>query len=195
VTSTVGWSTVIAGAGASGDGSTDGVGDDTVGPGVGDREAVENGDSITVAVGRDGDTATCAVGVTPQAASVAAERIASIARPLITPFWTLRTAAAFRPVDFRSAVKGAHLESDPALKCGLIVTTGDPRAAAGLAAEAEAAGWDGVFYWDGVAIGDGDTYDPWVVMAAMAMTTERVRLGAIVTPPSRRRPWKLAERR
>ena len=26
----------------------------------------------------------------------------------------------------------------------------------------------------------------------MAMRTERVRLGAIVTPPSRRRPWKLA---
>src|SRR4029450_4784928 len=35
-------------------------------------------------------------------------------------------------------------------------------------------------------------YDPWVVMAAMAMRTERVTLGAIVTPPSRRRPWKLA---
>jgi alkanesulfonate monooxygenase SsuD/methylene tetrahydromethanopterin reductase-like flavin-dependent oxidoreductase (luciferase family) len=29
-------------------------------------------------------------------------------------------------------------------------------------------------------------------MAAMAMRTERVRLGAIVTPPARRRPWKLA---
>ncbi|MFL5675828.1 MAG: LLM class flavin-dependent oxidoreductase, partial [Chloroflexota bacterium] len=37
-----------------------------------------------------------------------------------------------------------------------------------------------------------DIYDPWVVMAAMAMRTERVRLGAIVSPPSRRRPWKLA---
>ena len=78
------------------------------------------------------------------------------------------------------------------MKCGLIVTTGDPRTAAELAAEAEVAGWDGVFYWDGIALGDGDTYDPWVVMAAMAMRTERVRLGAIVTPPSRRRPWKLA---
>ena len=49
-----------------------------------------------------------------------------------------------------------------------------------------------MFYWDGIAIGAGYTYDPWVVMAAMAMRTERVRLGAIVTPPSRRRPWKLA---
>ncbi|MFL5755953.1 MAG: LLM class flavin-dependent oxidoreductase, partial [Chloroflexota bacterium] len=73
-----------------------------------------------------------------------------------------------------------------------VITTGDPRAAADLAAEAEAAGWDGVFTWDGVAIGEMDIYDPWVVMAAMAMRTERVRLGAIVSPPSRRRPWKLA---
>lgn len=78
------------------------------------------------------------------------------------------------------------------MKCGFIVTTGDPRTAADLAARAEAAGWDGVFTWDGIAIGETETYDPWVVMAAMAMRTERVRLGAFVTPPSRRRPWKLA---
>jgi alkanesulfonate monooxygenase SsuD/methylene tetrahydromethanopterin reductase-like flavin-dependent oxidoreductase (luciferase family) len=78
------------------------------------------------------------------------------------------------------------------VRYGFIVTTGDPRTVAELAAEAEAAGWDGVFYWDGVAIAEIEIYDPWVVMAAMAMRTERVRLGAIVTPPSRRRPWKLA---
>jgi alkanesulfonate monooxygenase SsuD/methylene tetrahydromethanopterin reductase-like flavin-dependent oxidoreductase (luciferase family) len=78
------------------------------------------------------------------------------------------------------------------VRFGIIVTAGDPRVAADLAAAAEAAGWDGVFTWDGVAIGSNDTYDPWVVMAAMAMRTERVTLGAIVTPPSRRRPWKLA---
>jgi alkanesulfonate monooxygenase SsuD/methylene tetrahydromethanopterin reductase-like flavin-dependent oxidoreductase (luciferase family) len=78
------------------------------------------------------------------------------------------------------------------VKFGVIVTTGDPRAAADLAAEAEAADWNGVFYWDGIALGEMDTYDPWVVMAAMAMRTERVTLGAIITPPSRRRPWKLA---
>lgn len=78
------------------------------------------------------------------------------------------------------------------MRFGVIVTTGDPRTVAELAAEAEAAGWDGAFYWDGIAVGDGDTYDAWVVMAAMAMRTRRVRLGAIVTPPARRRPWKLA---
>ena len=78
------------------------------------------------------------------------------------------------------------------MRHGIILTAGDPREAAELAARAEAAGWDGVFTWDGIAIGPGDTYDPWVVMAAMAMRTERVTLGAIVTPPARRRPWKLA---
>jgi len=75
---------------------------------------------------------------------------------------------------------------------GFVITTGDPMTIADLAAEAEGAGWDGAFYYDAIAIGDAPMYDPWVVMAAMAMRTERVRLGAIVTPPSRRRPWKLA---
>jgi alkanesulfonate monooxygenase SsuD/methylene tetrahydromethanopterin reductase-like flavin-dependent oxidoreductase (luciferase family) len=78
------------------------------------------------------------------------------------------------------------------VRFGFLITEGDPRTAAQLAAEAEDAGWDGVFYWDAIAIADMDIYDPWVVMAAMAMTTKRVRLGAIVSPPSRRRPWKLA---
>jgi alkanesulfonate monooxygenase SsuD/methylene tetrahydromethanopterin reductase-like flavin-dependent oxidoreductase (luciferase family) len=78
------------------------------------------------------------------------------------------------------------------MRFGIVVTAGDPRTAADLAADAEAHGWDGVFTWDGIAIGTTETYDPWVVMAAMAMRTSRVRLGAIVTPPSRRRPWKLA---
>lgn len=78
------------------------------------------------------------------------------------------------------------------MRFGFLITAGDPRTGADLAAEAEAAGWDGVFTWDGIAIGEGDTFDPWVAMAAMTMRTERVRLGAILTPPSRRRPWKLA---
>lgn len=78
------------------------------------------------------------------------------------------------------------------MRHGVILTAGDPREAAELGSRAEAAGWDGVFTWDGVAIGPGATYDPWVLLAAVAMRTERVRLGAIVTPPARRRPWKLA---
>lgn len=78
------------------------------------------------------------------------------------------------------------------MKAGILLVSGDPREAAELAAAAEANGWDGVFTWDGISVGPMDTFDPWIVMAAMAMRTERVRLGAIVTPPARRRPWKLA---
>ena len=75
---------------------------------------------------------------------------------------------------------------------GIVLTTGDPRMTADLAAEAEAAGWDGVFTFDAIAIGPVPMYDPWVVLAAMAVRTERVTLGAIVFAPARRRPWKLA---
>ena len=78
------------------------------------------------------------------------------------------------------------------MQYGLIITTGDPATVADLAVEAEAAGWDGVFYFDAIAIGSMELYDPWVVLAAVAQRTHRVRIGAIVTPPARRRPWKLA---
>ena len=78
------------------------------------------------------------------------------------------------------------------MRFGLIITTGDPRTVAELAAEAESAGWDGVFYFDAIAIGAMELYDPWVVMAGIAARTSRLRIGALVTPPARRRPWKLA---
>ena len=39
------------------------------------------------------------------------------------------------------------------MRYGIIVNAGDPREMAELAAEAEQAGWDGVFYYDAVAIG------------------------------------------
>jgi alkanesulfonate monooxygenase SsuD/methylene tetrahydromethanopterin reductase-like flavin-dependent oxidoreductase (luciferase family) len=78
------------------------------------------------------------------------------------------------------------------MRYGIIVNAGDPGEMADLAARAETAGWDGVFYFDAIAIGDAELYDPWVVLAAMAMHTERVRLGLVVAAPARRRPWKLA---
>jgi hypothetical protein len=70
----------------------------------------------------------------------------------------------------------------------------DARGVAQLAAEAEQAGWDGVFVWDHVAYRAPvqAVADPWVVLAAVAMTTERVRIGPMVTPLARRRPVKLA---
>lgn len=69
----------------------------------------------------------------------------------------------------------------------------EPELLADLAATAEAQGWDGVFLWDHVAYrGDLAVADPWVALAAIACATERVRIGPLVTPLSRRRVQKLA---
>jgi alkanesulfonate monooxygenase SsuD/methylene tetrahydromethanopterin reductase-like flavin-dependent oxidoreductase (luciferase family) len=79
------------------------------------------------------------------------------------------------------------------MRYGFVIPGGEIREIAELAHEAEHSGWDAVFYWDGIYIeGMAEIYDPWVVLAAMAMRTERIRLGAMLTPPARRRPWKLA---
>lgn len=79
------------------------------------------------------------------------------------------------------------------MQYGFIIPGGDLHTILEMTGEAEEAGWDGVFYWDGISIpGAGPMYDPWVVLAAMALRTTRARIGAILTPVSRRRPWKLA---
>ena len=78
------------------------------------------------------------------------------------------------------------------MQYGVIITGGDPLAQADLALAAEAAGWDAVFTYDAIAIGEAEMHDPWVLLAAMAMRTTRIRIGAMVFAPSRRRPWKLA---
>jgi alkanesulfonate monooxygenase SsuD/methylene tetrahydromethanopterin reductase-like flavin-dependent oxidoreductase (luciferase family) len=71
----------------------------------------------------------------------------------------------------------------------------DPRIVAGLAADAEATGWDGLFVWDHVTfIKDWNLEigDPWIILTAAALATQRIRLGTMVTPVPRRRPSKLA---
>ena len=70
----------------------------------------------------------------------------------------------------------------------------EPGVVAAIAADAEVAGWDGVFVWDHMAYRAPvvDIADPWITMAAIATATERVRIGPMVTPVPRRRPWKLA---
>jgi alkanesulfonate monooxygenase SsuD/methylene tetrahydromethanopterin reductase-like flavin-dependent oxidoreductase (luciferase family) len=69
----------------------------------------------------------------------------------------------------------------------------DPRVLADLAHEAEQSGWDGFFLWDTLWAGVTEPMaDPWVALAAIAMRTERIRIGPMVTPLPRRRPWKLA---
>ena len=57
---------------------------------------------------------------------------------------------------------------------------------------AESAEWDGFFLWDHISRGIADQIDPWITMGAIAAQTERIRLGLMVTPLSRRRPLKVA---
>lgn len=73
------------------------------------------------------------------------------------------------------------------MQYGVTLPDIDARTVAELATEVEAAGWDGLFVWD-TLIG----VDVWVALTAAAMRTERIVLGPMLTPVSRRRPWKLA---
>jgi alkanesulfonate monooxygenase SsuD/methylene tetrahydromethanopterin reductase-like flavin-dependent oxidoreductase (luciferase family) len=70
----------------------------------------------------------------------------------------------------------------------------DPVVVARLAAEAEEAGWHGVFVWDHLSwrAPVRQVADPWITLAAIAAATERLRLGPMVTPLARRRPAKVA---
>jgi alkanesulfonate monooxygenase SsuD/methylene tetrahydromethanopterin reductase-like flavin-dependent oxidoreductase (luciferase family) len=69
-----------------------------------------------------------------------------------------------------------------------------PADLAELARRAEAAGWDGFFLWDHIARPEG-TYpmaEPWVALTAVGAATERLRIGPMITPLARRRPWNVA---
>ncbi len=83
------------------------------------------------------------------------------------------------------------------MKYGFVIEGGDANSISELSQKAEAAGWDGVFIADAMDIGIPNSppfpwFDPWIVLAAMAMRTERIRIGTMITPVPRRRPWKLA---
>jgi alkanesulfonate monooxygenase SsuD/methylene tetrahydromethanopterin reductase-like flavin-dependent oxidoreductase (luciferase family) len=69
----------------------------------------------------------------------------------------------------------------------------DPKVLGGLARDAENAGWDGCFIWDHIQVDRSQPVtDPWIALAAIALMTNRIRIGPMVTPLYRRHPWKLA---
>lgn len=83
------------------------------------------------------------------------------------------------------------------MRCGLYIAPfgelADVDALAQVAADAEAAGWEGMFLWDHVMThGAVDVADPWIALTAVARATSAMRLGAMVTPLARRRPWDVA---
>lgn len=85
------------------------------------------------------------------------------------------------------------------MRYGLILTNigiySDVRLLADLAHEAEEAGWDGFFLTDTIQMvgyEGSPICDPWIALAAVALQTERIKIGVRVAAPTRRRPWQLA---
>lgn len=73
------------------------------------------------------------------------------------------------------------------VKFGFVVPWADAEDVGELASAAEESGWDGLFVWEPVW-----GVDAWVALGLAAVRTSRIRLGTMLTPPSRRRPWELA---
>jgi len=75
----------------------------------------------------------------------------------------------------------------PRMRYGFVLPAGDAAVAADLAGEAERAGWDGFFCWE-------PTWgnDAWVMLTAAAMRTTSIRLGTMLTPLPKRKPWEVA---
>lgn len=73
------------------------------------------------------------------------------------------------------------------MRFGVVLPGGTATEQLELAVLAEEKGWDGIFVWEGVY-----GIDAWGLLCAMAVRTERVRLGTLLTPLPWRRPWKVA---
>jgi alkanesulfonate monooxygenase SsuD/methylene tetrahydromethanopterin reductase-like flavin-dependent oxidoreductase (luciferase family) len=74
-------------------------------------------------------------------------------------------------------------------RAGVVISLATPQQFVDLAVAAEEAGWDAVFTWEAVW-----GQDAWVTLTAAAMRTSRIRLGTMLTPLPRIRPWDLAGR-
>jgi len=73
------------------------------------------------------------------------------------------------------------------MKYGFVFPKTDIFQAIEFAKLAEEAKWDAFFVWE-PAYG----IDAWMTLAAIAVKTNDIRLGTLLSPPSRMRPWKLA---
>jgi Coenzyme F420-dependent N5,N10-methylene tetrahydromethanopterin reductase and related flavin-dependent oxidoreductases len=75
------------------------------------------------------------------------------------------------------------------MRFGFVMPFGAAADIADHAVMAESSGWDAIFDWEAVW---GD--DAWVALTAAAMVTDHIRLGTMLTPIPRVRPWDLASR-
>jgi len=79
------------------------------------------------------------------------------------------------------------------MRFGFVGSFGTVHEVVEMAVATEDHGWDGFFTWDGVDLEGMEAWDPWAVLAAAAVRTERVTLGALVFALPRRRPWVFAK--
>jgi alkanesulfonate monooxygenase SsuD/methylene tetrahydromethanopterin reductase-like flavin-dependent oxidoreductase (luciferase family) len=77
--------------------------------------------------------------------------------------------------------------NEHAMRYGVVLPGGTAAGQLDQAVLAEQSGWDGVFVWE-AAYGP----DPWSLLTAVAIRTQRIRLGTMLTPLPWRRPWKVA---
>ena len=75
------------------------------------------------------------------------------------------------------------------MRSGFVIPYATEREFADLAQLGEQRGWDAVLGWEALY-----GVDAWVQLGAAAMVTERVRLGTLLTPAARHRPWDLASK-
>ncbi len=73
------------------------------------------------------------------------------------------------------------------MRFGFVVPYAEALDFAEIAGLAESRGWDGVFTWEALW-----GVHAWVTLGAASMTTSRVRLGTMLTPAARWKPWDLA---
>ncbi|MFX0181737.1 MAG: LLM class flavin-dependent oxidoreductase [Candidatus Hodarchaeota archaeon] len=73
------------------------------------------------------------------------------------------------------------------MKFGFVFPKADALKAIEFAQEAEKVGWDGFFVWEPIYGADA-----WITLTAIACKTKKIRIGTMITPVSRMRPWKLA---
>jgi alkanesulfonate monooxygenase SsuD/methylene tetrahydromethanopterin reductase-like flavin-dependent oxidoreductase (luciferase family) len=80
------------------------------------------------------------------------------------------------------------------LSISLSAELADPGLVAEVATTAEQSGWDGIFVWDHLWNRTLVPFaDPFVTLAAVAVATERVLIGTMVTALPRRRPQLVAQ--
>ena len=79
------------------------------------------------------------------------------------------------------------------MKVGFVGTFGTVQELVDLAVDTEEHGWDGYFTWDGVDLDGMVAWDPFALLAAAAVRTGRITLGALVFALPRRRPWVFAK--